>query len=346
MPTELSQNLRVDPADLPAEAVIFGCTPGMLEVRSMIDHLCSSNLPVLIQGESGTGKEVIARFLHIRSNRRNTPFVKLNCAAVPANLLEGELFGRERESPTGAKERQPGLVEIAEGGTLFLDEVNEMDWNLQGKLLRFLQDGSGTQVGAPEVEHGCTRVICATNNDLQSAVEMGTFREDLFYRIEAVRLRLPALRERKEDIPQLCEYLLQKLARQFNRTAPKLNPVTLNLLMRWDWPGNLRELENWVARAIVFGDDAAISAELRRQVAAASAFDDRQARAGPLKEASRRATSAVTTAVILKVLQTNHWNRRKTAEDLNMSYRALLYRLREVGLPQRRRGHRRIPPAQ
>jgi len=345
MPLELSHNFRVDPADLPNESVIFGSTAAMLEVRSKIDHLCSNDLTVLIQGESGTGKEVVARFLHSRSDRCDAPFVKLNCAAIPANLLECELFGCENGARGSVAEHLPGLVEIAGNGTLFLDEIGEMDWNLQGKLLRLLRDGSLPQAGICEETVEPVRVICATKVDLQRAVQFGAFREDLFYRIDVVRLNLPSLRDRKNDIPQLCEYFLQKLARQFNRTAPKLNPATLNLLKQWKWPGNLRELENWIARAIVFGDDAALGAELRRQMAATNMFDGRQRRVRPLKEVTRRTTSAATTAIILKALRENRWNRRKASEDLNMSYRSLLYRLRQSGLRQRPSSHRRLPPA-
>jgi two-component system response regulator AtoC len=345
MPTDVSQSFRIDPADLPGEAVIFGCTPAMREIRSKIDFILSSDLPVLLQGESGTGKEVVARFLHTRSNRRDAPFVKLNCAAIPANLLESELFGYEKGSFTGAAEVRTGLVETADGGTLFLDEIGDMSWELQGKLLRLLQDGTYTRIGGSQERRGRIRVICATNVNLQEAVEKGAFRDDLFYRIDIVSLRLSALRDRKSDIPQLCDYFLEKLARKFRRNVPQLNPATLHLLKQWNWPGNLRELENWIARAIILGDDEALGAELRRQVEMTDALASRQPRPTSLKDVSRRATSAATNAVILKVLQANRWNRRKTAEELNMSYRSLLYKLREVGLPQRRRGHRGLPPA-
>jgi len=336
----------MDPADLPDESVLFGRTPAMGEIRKRIDHVLSLDLPVLIQGESGTGKEVIARFLHSHSIRRQAPFVKLNCAAVPAGLLESELFGYQKGSFTGAKEDRRGLVEIADGGSLFLDEISELHRDLQGKLLRLLQEGSFTRIGGSEERLARIRVICATNVDLQRAVETGTFRRDLFYRIEVVSLRLPSLRERKEDIPKLCEHFLQKLARQFGRQALTLGPETVGLLMEWNWPGNLRELENWIARAIILGDAEALGMELKRRIEAAISRNALQLCEGDLKEASRRATSAATGAVILKVLQANRWNRRKTATDLNMSYRSLLYKLREVGIPQRRKAHRGFPPAQ
>jgi two-component system, NtrC family, response regulator AtoC len=288
---------------------------------------------------------VIARFLHSRSDRREAPFVKLNCAAVPASLLESELFGYQKGSFTGAKEDRPGLIEIAAGGTLFLDEIGELHRDLQAKLLHLLEDGSFARIGGNEERVGNIRVICATNVDLLRAVDSGAFREDLFYRIEVVSLRLPSLRERKDDIPQLCEHFLEKLARQFGRSAPLLNPDTVSLLTQWNWPGNLRELENWVARAIILGDADALGMELRRRLGVAGAQETHVPRTGSLKEASRRATSAASSALILRVLQANRWNRRKTAEDLNMSYRSLLYKLREVGVPQRRRSHRGFPPA-
>jgi two-component system, NtrC family, response regulator AtoC len=346
MPADLTQNFRIDPADLPDESVIFGRGGAMHEIRSRIDRVLPTDLPVLVQGESGTGKEVIARFLHTRSNRCDAPFVKMNCAAVPASLLESELFGYQKGAFTGAKEDRPGLIEIADGGTLFLDEIGELHKDVQVKLLHLLQDGSFTRIGGGEEHIARVRVICATNVDLKRAVEEGAFREDLFYRIEVVTLRMPALRERKDDIPQLCEYFLEKLTRKFARTAPQFNAATLRLLSQWDWPGNLRELENWVARAIILGDSEALGAELKRRLGLTNYWDSRRPRTGGLKESSRQAASAVTSAVILKVLQANGWNRRKTAADLNMSYRSLLYKLREVGIPQRRRSHRGFPPAE
>ena len=344
MSAELKQSYRIDPAELPAEAVIFGSTAAMREIRNTIDRLLSSDLPVLIQGESGTGKEVIARFLHSRSNRCDAPFVRLNCASVPASLLDSELFGREKGAYAGASDDRQGLVELAYGGTLFLDEIGDLPRDLQGKLLQLLQESSFIPVGGSQNRHGNIRIICATNVSLEGAVEAGTFRGDLFRRIDVVSLRLSALRDRKNDIPQLCEYFLRKLARQFGRNAPQLKPATLQLLKQWDWPGNLRELENWVARVIILGDDAALGNEFRRRVERTSLQTSQEPRFGALRGLSRRTLPAVTTAGILKALRANHWNRRKTAEELNMSYRSLLSKLREVGMPQRRKGHRGFPP--
>jgi transcriptional regulator with PAS, ATPase and Fis domain len=247
MSTSLDRSFRVDPAELPGQAVIFGGTPAMREIQSRIDSVLSVDLPVLIQGESGTGRELIARFLHARSSRRDAPFVKLNCSAIPANLLESELFGAEKGFIKGASEDRPGLIEIADGGTLFLNEIGDLSLDLQGKLFRLLRDRSYTRIGGREERFGHIRVVCATTVDLQKAVELGSFREDLFYRINIVSLRPLPLRDRKSDIPHLCEYFLQKLSLQFRRNMPQLRPVTLQLLKQWDWPGNLRELENWIA---------------------------------------------------------------------------------------------------
>lgn len=227
MRAELNQSFRVDPADLPSEAVIFGCTPAMREVQSKINLLRSTDHPVLIQGESGTGKEVVARFLHARSNRSDAPFVKLNCAAIPCDLLEIELFGCVNRVSTRAREDRPGLVEIAKGGSIFLDEIGELDWGLQGRLLDLLQGGSYCPIGAHERRTASVRLICASNVDLQGSVQRGKFREGLLSSIDAGSLRLSALRERKGDIPQLCDYLLQKLARQLNRIAPQAESLYL-----------------------------------------------------------------------------------------------------------------------
>jgi len=340
-----TQSARIDPTDLPDQSVIFGCTSSMREIRNRIDRILFTDLPVLIHGESGTGKEVVAQFLHTRSNRFNAPFVKLNCAAIPPSLLERELFGYLKGSCAGAGEDRVGLIEIAEGGALFLEEIEELDWNLQGKLLRLLQDGSFSRIGESQPRFARIRVICATNVDLRRAVQTGAFREELFYRLSVVSLRLSPLRSRRCDIPQLCEYFLRKLSRKFGRIAPKLSPATLHLLMQWDWPGNLRELENWIARTIILGDDLALGAELKRRLAITGAMDSRRPRIGSKKASFRPVTSAAKRAAILRVLQANRWNRRKTARDLNISYRSLHYRLREVGIRQRRRGHPGFPPA-
>jgi len=335
MATQL-QNYRIDQGDLPEQSIIFGKSLAMLEVLKVIDRISHTDLSVLIRGESGTGKEIIARYLHTHSHLANAPFVKLNCAAIPVHLLESELLGYEKGSFTGANQAKPGLVEVAHGGSLFLDEIGDMDASLQTKLLHLLQDGHYTRIGGREDRHARVRIICATNCDLELAVENRTFRQDLFYRIDVIGLRLAPLRERREDIPQLCQYLLQKLSRKFGKSAPPVTETALHLLAQWNWPGNIRELENWVMRSIILGGDEALRSELSHQLAVAHSAESSYSGGGHLKVASREAALATERAVILKALQANHWNRRKTAKELGVSYRSLLYKLHDAGMPHRR----------
>jgi two-component system, NtrC family, response regulator AtoC len=339
MPTDLVQSFRIDVADLPNEAILFGDSAAMREVHGQIERILHNDLPVLIRGESGTGKEMIAKFLHARSDRRDSPFVKVNCAAIPASLLESELFGYEG----GNADAEPGLVESAAGGTLFLDEIGDLDWELQIKLLDLLEDRQASPAGGSEGKRARARVVCSTNRDLEEAVERRAFRQDLFYRIDVINLNLTPLRERREDIPRLCEHFLEKLAKKFERSAPALTPGALTLLKQWSWPGNLRELENRIARLIVLGDERVLESELNRQVEPARRLNQAPARSGHLSETSRQA-SPVSRSVLLKALKASHWNRRRAAEALNISYRSLLCRLREVGVPQRRRSHKGPPP--
>jgi two-component system response regulator AtoC len=340
-----SQGNQIDPADLPEEDVIFGCTAAMHEIRSKISSVLSSDLPVVIYGESGTGKEVIAQFLHSRSDRQNGRFVRLNCAAIPADQLEAELLGYEKWTITGSREKRLGLIEIADGGTLFVDEIAELPWDLQGKLLILLQDGAYCRVGGVERRHVGVRVICASNSELRAAVDAGMFREDLYDLIHNVTLRLPTLRNRKADIQQLSEHFLAKLGNTFRKAIPQLRPDTIQLLEAWHWPGNMRELENWMARAIILGDDISLAEELRGKIAARRGGANWSDPSVSLLEGSRKAASSISSTLILKILEANRWNRRKTASDLKISYRSLLCKLREVGVPQRRKGHRGYPPA-
>jgi transcriptional regulator with PAS, ATPase and Fis domain len=269
--------------------------------------------------------------------------VKVNCAAVPASLLENELFGSAKGSVAGPGEDRPGLVEIADGGTLFLKEVGAMSLELQDKLLDLLRDGTYTRAGSGEMRAWHVRIICASNGDLRGAVQSGAFRKDLFDRIQLISLCLPPLRDRRQDIPQLCEYFLQKLSRQFRRGTPQLSPGTVELLKEWYWPGNLRELENWIARTVILGGDEALGLELKHQLNRLNGPADRLFRRSSLKEERDPARSLVNGALILKALQANRGNRRKAADELKMSYRALLFRLRSVGMTQKRRSHRGPP---
>jgi two-component system, NtrC family, response regulator AtoC len=337
MPAELHQGFQVDPAELPSEAVIFGSTAAMLEVRDKIECAREGDFPVLLQGESGTGKDLVARFLHARSSRHQGPFVKLSCAAISPSLLEGELLGYEEGSFPGSSDGKRGLVEIADGGTLYIDDVGEMGWTLHRKLLHLLQNSRYFRVGGREERQASVRVVCATNVNLAAAIKKGAFRRDLFHHMDVMCLRLSALRERKEDIPQLWDFFTEKLARRFGKRPPQLTPEVLHVLEQWNWPGNLCELENCIARVIILGDEEAIGEERRRQAALASALDGQADRSWRAKSISRQAAAD---AVILQVLQANRWNQRKTAGELKRTYRSLLYRLRNAGVAQRPRSRR------
>jgi DNA-binding NtrC family response regulator len=340
LPADLHQGFRVDPADLPSEEVIFGSTPAMSEVRARIARVFDADFPVLLQGERGTGKDLIARFLHARSNRRDEPFVKLSCAAIPQRLFESELLGSEEASASGAVEIKTGLIEVAEGGTLFLDEISETGSIMQRKLLHLLRDGRYFRAGSRVERRANVRLVCASNVKLDRAVKAGKFRKDLFDQMDVLYFRLAPLRERKEDIPQLWEFFAEKLARKFGRTVPQLPPKALEALEQWDWPGNLCELENCIARVMILGDEKAIGDGFRRHSVLASAPHGQPERGGRKKLATR---PTAVEALILKVLQANHWNQRKTTGDLKRSYRSLLYRLRKSGILHRPRSRRAFP---
>jgi DNA-binding NtrC family response regulator len=340
MPADLQQCFRLDPADLPGEDVIFGGTAAMRDVHAGIERVLESDLPVLLQGERGTGKDLVARFLHIRSGRQEKPFIKLSCAATSQRLLEGELMGYEQGAIPGAAEAKPGLVEIAEGGTLFLDEIGELGSNLQRKLLLLLQDGRYFRVGGREERQANVRIVCSTNVPLGAAVKKGTFLRELFSQIEATCFRLSALRERKQDIPQLWSFFAGKLARKFGKDALRLMPEVLRTLERWEWPGNLCELENCIARVIILGDEEGIGDGLRRQAATVSVADG-QPEQSRLVGSGPRQTSAE--ARVLQVLHASHWGQRKMAGGLKRRHGSPLYRLRSAGASQRPRRPRRFP---
>ena len=321
---------------LPPEAVVFGQTPAMQDVRQKLERVAGANLSILITGESGTGKDIIARLLHLYSPWSNGPFVKVNCPAIPGSLLESELFGYERGAFTGALGTKPGRVELAHRGTLFLDEISELDPALQAKLLQVLQDGQFSRIGSQEDTKVEVRVVSATNRELHRQIDEGNFRHDLFYRIAAMTIHLPALRERAIDIPLISEYLLQYYNDKLNGRAPMLRPALLAKMQRYPWPGNVRQLENLIKRYVVMGTEDVILSELLqtndRDTLPELSFD------GPvsLKKLTRQTVRKVEGRIILSALHANNWNRKKAARALGISYRALLYKLKEVGIPQRR----------
>ncbi len=308
----------------------------MQAVRARIERAAGLNVPILVLGESGTGKEVLARFIHSRSPWRTGPFIKVNCPAIPGTLLESELFGYAKGAFTGANNAKPGRMELAQGGTLFLDEIAELDGSLQAKLLHVLQDGHYTRIGEHIERRMDARVICATNRDLAREIEKSSFRSDLFYRINVITITLPPLRERREDIPYLAEYLRERFNIRFKREAGPLTRETMQLLKQRDWPGNVRELENCMARYVILGSEEAFYVEPADRKPAEFSYEPTEEGNIPLKRIAQQVTRRMEHDVILKVLQANHWNRRKTAEILKISYRALLYKVRQAGLPAKR----------
>lgn len=318
--------------DLPPDSVIFGRSPAMQAVRQKVEKVAGTNIPVLIHGESGTGKEILARLIHSRSPWSSGPFVKVNCAAIPGTLLESELFGYEKGAFTGAYVSKPGRVEMAHCGTLFLDEIAELHPTLQSKLLQLLQDGQFSRIGDHADRRIEARLICATNRQLEKAMEAGTFRPDLFYRINVINVYMPQLRERHTDIAMLADYFLAHFNDRFQRSAPPFSREVLQLFQNRDWPGNIRELENRVVRYVILGSEEMLSNECSEGRMVPLAFKPREDGTIPLKSIAKQAIREMERNLILKVLQANHWNRRKTAQVLEISYRALIYKIREAGL--------------
>jgi len=323
--------------EFPPEAVIFGKTEAMQALRSRLDKVASANVPVLIHGESGTGKDIIARMIHGLSPWKSGPFVKVNCPAIPGTLLESELFGYEKGAFTGAYGMKPGRVEMAHRGTLFLDEISELDLALQSKLLQLLQDGQFCRIGAQEDKKVEVRIVCATNRQLETEIENGGFRQDLYYRINVVNLFMPPLRERRGDIEMLVHYFLEHYNRKYNCRARPLSNELTSVLQKYQWPGNIRELENLIKRYVILGSEDVITSELVLR-GGRDSFNPDVNLDGPisLKKLTRQATRELERKIILKVLQANHWNRKQAAKALCISYRALLYKIRDAGLPANR----------
>ncbi|MFB3916884.1 MAG: sigma-54 interaction domain-containing protein [Terriglobales bacterium] len=338
------------PFKLPPEAVIFGRSEIMRLVRHKIEKLAGSNVPVLIQGESGTGKEIIAKLIHCFSPWETGPFVKVNCPAIPATLLESELFGYERGAFTGAYGTKPGRVELAHRGTLFLDEIAELDPALQAKLLQLLQDGQFCRIGAQEDKRVEVRMICATNRELHDEIEAGNFRQDLFYRINVLNVQLPPLRQRREDIPDLVNYFRDTYNEKYNCQAQAVSPQVMEKLQHYEWPGNIRELENVIKRYVILGSEEMIPGELLRSEARQYTPEIPAGGSISLKKVTREAVRELERVVILRSLKANNWNRRRVARALDISYRALLYKIRDAGLSSNRSGGRiateQCPPQQ
>ncbi len=361
---------RVEPARRGVPTEYVASSPAMLSIWDMVDRVAETDVPVLIRGESGVGKEGIARTLHERSPRRGKPFVKINCAALPSELLESELFGHERGAFTGATSEKPGKFELADKGTIFLDEIGEMHPALQAKLLQVLQDEEYYRVGGKRPLRADARVVVATNRVLEEELARGNFREDLYYRLNVVSVLVPPLRDRKEDIPGLIEHFRRKYGSKYRGGAMQFSEEVLRRLQEYDYPGNVRELENLVRRLVVLRDERFVLDELQ------SAINRRPAVAAPLaagpaggalpppnqgaghppppassapppapapvvpmgaetvslKEIARQAALRAEREAISAMLARTNWNKRKAAARLQISYKALLYKIKDCGL--------------
>lgn len=374
----LSAQMAEDPAGLQP---YWSSSPAMRAVMEMIDRVADSSVGVLLRGETGVGKEVIARELHRRSDRRTQPFVKVNCAALPAELLESELFGHERGAFTGAGTQRVGKFEAAHQGSLMLDEIGEMPAALQAKLLHVVQDQALTRLGSNRVIEVDFRLIAATNRDLEAMVRDGSFREDLYYRLRVVELQIPPLRERRDEIPALLEYFIAKYSQIYRRPQVKPTKTLRELVLTYDWPGNIRELENMIKRLVVLQDESYVLGDLKRRpeatpvvrtpaaAAAASAAPPAAAHAAPqpspepmvastapvqddetdddeasgpmpsdedgcnLPELARAAAARAERQAIGQALERFHWNRKKAAVYLTISYKTLLNKMKEYNLP-------------
>jgi two-component system, NtrC family, response regulator AtoC len=317
-------------------------SPKMRELWGTIQQAARVDITVLLRGETGTGKDIVARAIHACSSRRAAPFVKVNCAAVPHDLLESELFGHERGAFTGAHQLRIGKFEAANRGTVFLDEIGELHPALQAKLLHILQDGAFSRVGGKAALRVDVRVLAATNRNLERAVAEERFRQDLYYRLNVIQIMMPPLRERMEEVPLLVEYFARRYAAQYNRGEFTIPAASVGRLGQYHYPGNIRELENIVKRMIVLDDPNLIRVPFPPQSVDGSAGQPAAVAGTPtptvgaalasLKDIARHAARAAEREAILRVLAQTGWNRVRAAKILKISYRALLYKIKDAGL--------------
>jgi two-component system, NtrC family, response regulator AtoC len=325
----------------PNNGSFLGNNPRMREIQALIGQIGWSEAPVLIQGETGSGKEVLARELHARSPRAGKPFLKLNCAALPSELVESELFGYERGAFTGAFQKKAGMFENADGGTLLLDEIGDMDVRLQSKLLQVLQDSSFQRIGGKDTVKVDVRIMAATHRDLEKAIAERNFREDLYYRLNVINVHLPPLRDRKDDVVPLAEFLMKKHAPK-GAALPSMTLDLKHALMTYHWPGNVRELENYVRKLLIFRDSEAIASELHAKstraplvVAAPAEIRPQPAKTAedsPILEQVVKAKQQAETDAILAALNSTRWNRKRAAALLKIDYKALLYKMKKLGI--------------
>ncbi len=318
------------------------------QIMETIQHVAATDVPIFITGESGVGKEIVAREIHQRSQRAKGPFVKVNCAAIPVNLLEGELFGYEKGAFTGAVTTKPARFEKAENGTLLLDEIGELAQGIQAKFLHVLQDGTFNRLGSNQMLRSNARIIVATNRDIEKQVSSGEFRPDLYFRLNVIRIHVPPLRDRRSDIPLLADHFLAINSRKFGKFV-SFDDETREYLLRHDWPGNVRELQNAVSRYVVLGklvESGQITndrpGELNSKNTAAEKSDEEAALIPSpdenplegigLKQIAKEAARKVEREAILKVLEATRWNKSKAAKALKISYKALLYKIKDCGI--------------
>jgi two-component system response regulator AtoC len=325
----------------PVTGAFAGEDPRMKEIHALIGQVGWSEAPVLIQGETGTGKEVIARELHAQSPRASQPFLKLNCAALPSELVESELFGYERGAFTGAFQKKAGMFERADQGTILLDEIGDMDVRLQAKLLQVLQDHEFQRIGGKETIKVDVRVMAATHRDLEKAIIERTFREDLYYRLNVINLHLPPLRERPEDILPLAEFLVKRHASPGGVPVPPFTDDLTHAMRAYHWPGNVRELENVVRKLLVLRDPALVARDLMARVSfkltrtigpANPPADAPETPAQPILAQVTKAKQMAETDVILAALNATRWNRKQAAHLLKIDYKALLYKMKKLGV--------------
>jgi two-component system response regulator AtoC len=331
-----SDDKPVDETPLEGDTTFVRCSRRMREIESQCVLVARTNIPVLILGESGTGKEIAALFIHKMSARRQQSFLKVNCAAMPLDLLESELFGYEQGAFTGAVKSKPGRFEICDHGTIFLDEIGEMPAALQAKLLQVLQDGSFSRLGSRSSIRVDVRVIAATNINIKQAIAKKQFREDLYYRLNGFELTIPALRERRDEIPVLANYFMRRDCSKFGRNCLPLSVPMMQALINHSWPGNVRELENKIKRYLVLEDERAIINELtmlRDAESVALAMEAGNFTSG-LKRIARGAKGKAESVVIAQTLEDHHWNRSAAARELQISYKALLYKIKQYNLLQ------------
>ena len=333
------------------DQILAGNSPAIVKVKELIRQVANSDLNVIICGESGVGKELVAQALHLSSNRKEKPFVKVNCAAIPRELLESELFGYERGAFTGAEKTKMGKFELAHSGTIFLDEIGDMPLPLQSKMLQVLQDFQFSRLGAKsDVKVNCW-VLAATNQDLEQAVRDNRFREDLYYRLNIIRIFIPPLRERQEDIELLIDYFAGQFAERIERTLFEFTDGARSFLRQYSWPGNVRELKNTVERLMILGDWRTVKDELlARETKQIDGHElttqpspsipselevppsEPKRRFPPLKEVKKKAVQEAEGRLISEVLRETDWNRKRAAKLLQISYKALLYKIKELNL--------------